>query len=301
MDNLSAWPSISGWRLKMGLSVVCTILLSASAWARQPTTAPAETTPRTLPGAETHVYRHGEPEAMRLHVIKPDGWRAGDRRPAMMFFFGGGFNRGTPERSAGWARLAASWGMVGIAPDYRTRDRFNTTPAECVADARAALRWVQDHADELGIDPKRIVVGGSSAGGHLALWTAIEQTPAGSSPDEAPRFKPAALILFAAPSDIQNSPRAARFGDRAGPLSPLQNLDDRMPPVLAFHGDADVVVPYSDSVKLREKLVETGNSCELITVPGGSHNFTGDQPEWRAKAQATVRQFLHQHQIIGGN
>lgn len=235
---------------------------------------------------------------MRLHVFKPAGWKATDRRAALVFFFGGGFNRGTPERSAGWARLAASWGMVGIAPDYRTRDRFGTTPAECVADARAAVRWVQEHADELGIEPARIVVGGSSAGGHLALWTAIEKPPPGSDAAESPIHQPAALVLFAAPSDILNSPRAARFGDRAGPLSPLQQLDPRMPPVLAFHGDADASVPHTDSIKLRDKLVETGNACTLVIVPGGSHNFMGDTPEWRAKAQAAVRQFLIEHRIV---
>lgn len=121
--------------------------------------APVETTPATIPGAETFVYRDGQPDPMRLHVFKPKGWKSGDKLPALVWFFGGGWTKGSPERSAGWARNAAQWGMVGIAPDYRTKNRFNTSPLESVADARAALRWVQDHAAELGIDPARIVVG----------------------------------------------------------------------------------------------------------------------------------------------
>ena len=79
---------------------------------------------------------------MRLHVFKPKNWKAEDHRPALVFFFGGGWTTGTPERSATYAKWASSAGMVGIAPDYRTRERFSTSPLESVADGRAALRWV---------------------------------------------------------------------------------------------------------------------------------------------------------------
>ncbi|HEY0944212.1 MAG TPA: carboxylesterase family protein, partial [Opitutaceae bacterium] len=116
--------------------VVCLGVTSALAAPRAPA---------SLPDAETHVYRELQPEPLRLHVFKPQGWARDDRRPALVYFFGGGFVRGTPENSAGNARLAAKWGMVGIVPDYRTAERFGTHVGEAVADARAALRWVQEH------------------------------------------------------------------------------------------------------------------------------------------------------------
>lgn len=250
-------------------------------------------TPTSLPGAVSFPYREGENE-MLLHVFKPQGWKQGDRRPAMIFFFGGGWTRGTPERSAYWAKWAASLGFMGIAPDYRTNERFKTTPLEAVADARAALRWVQANSAALGIDPAKVIVGGSSAGGHLALWTAISTTPPGSSPNEAPLQKPAGLILLSAVSDTSMlsgyTPR--RFGDNATPLSPLHQMDEKMPPVLAFHGDADPTVPYSQAVALHEKLLATGNQSELVTVPGGNHGFTSQFPEWREKSREHVRKFL---------
>src|SRR5258708_38854634 len=132
------------------------------------TSAP-EITPVTLPGAEIFIYRDSKPEPLRLHVFKPKNWQAGDRRPALIWFFGGGWDHGTPENSAGWAKWAASLGFVGVAPDYRTKKRFSTSPLEAVADGRAAMHWVEDHAAELGVDANRIVVCGNSAGGHLAL------------------------------------------------------------------------------------------------------------------------------------
>ncbi len=275
---------------------------AAHVWPHSPesSTNAAAITPATLPGAETYIYRDGQPDPMRLHVFKPKGWKESDRRPALVFFFGGGWTKGTPERSAGYAKWAATLGMVGIAPDYRTNERFGTTPLESVADGRAALRWVQDHADKLGIDSKKIVVGGSSAGGHVALWTAIERTPPGSATNEAPRAKPFALILVSPVSDTSSlagyTPK--RFGDKAEALSPVHQLDAKMPPVLVFHGDADTTVTNRQSIALHDKLVASSNVCELITVPGGNHGFQSQLPEWKDKTRLAVEEFLTKQGVL---
>src|SRR5882724_5277000 len=257
-------------------------------------------TPVSLPGAETFVYRDGKPDPMRLHVFKPKNWQVEDHRPALVFFFGGGWTKGTPERSASYAKWAATLGMVGIAPDYRTKERFGTSPLESVADGRAALRWVEDHADKLGIDPKKIVVGGSSSGGHVALWTAIEHTPPGSATNEAPLTKPFALILVSPVSDTSSvsgyTPK--RFGDKAEALSPVHQLDAKMPPVLVFHGDADTTVTNAQSIALCGKLIASSNVCELITVPGGSHGFQSQLPEWKDKTRAAMKEFLTKQGVL---
>lgn len=262
--------------------------------------SPTETTPASLPGAETFVYREGTPDPMRLHVVKPENWKSTDRRPAFIWFFGGGWTKGSPEKSVGWARTAAKLGLVGIAPDYRTRNRFDTSPLEAVADARAALRWVQDHAAELGIDPARIVVGGGSAGGHVALWTAISKTPPGSDPNEAPKAQPAALILHCPVSDtsLLKGYTPKRFGEHAEALSPVSHLDPRMPPTLLFHGDADQTVPYSQSQALDEKYRATGNSIQFVTVPGGSHGFVGETPGWKDRTKEIMIEFLTKQGFI---
>ncbi|MBC8009231.1 MAG: alpha/beta hydrolase, partial [Burkholderiales bacterium] len=131
----------------------------------------SDETPLTLPGAETLVYRTVKGIELRLHIVKPKGWTASDKRPAFVAYFGGGWNSGTPESSVRYAKWAAGLGLVGIAPDYRTRNRFSGTPEDCVADARAAFDWVAKHAAELGVDPAKLVAQGGSAGGHLAAWT----------------------------------------------------------------------------------------------------------------------------------
>lgn len=261
--------------------------------------AAAEETPTSFPGAETFAYRDGA-DRMLLHVVKPEGWKAGDKRGALIFFFGGGWTRGTPANSIGIAKTFAKLGLVGIAPDYRTKDRHGVSPLGSVADARAALRWVQDHAAELGIDPARIAVGGNSAGGHVALWTAIAATPPGSDPAEAPRAQPAALVLYSAVSDttLERGYTPKRFGENALKLSPLHQMDAKMPPTLMFHGDADQTVPYAQAVALDAKLTAGGNFSRFITVPGGKHNIAEPDASWREKSRAMVAEFLREQGII---
>ena len=208
-------------RITLGFSLGATVCLAQSSepGLKAPASAPAakpaknlyqelesalfsvSPPPTNFPDAQTFIYRDLKPEPLRLFVVKPADWRPNDHHPAFLYFFGGGWTRGDPNKSIGWARMAAKWGMIGIAPDYRTAGRFGTTPVEAVADARAAMRWIEDHATELGVDINKIVVGGVSAGGHLALWTAIEKAPFGSLPEESPATKPAALVLISAPGD----------------------------------------------------------------------------------------------------
>lgn len=258
--------------------------------------------PITLEGAESYVYRELSPEALRLHVFKPKDWKAEDRRPAFVWFFGGGWTTGTAANSVWMAKWAAELGFVAIAPDYRVKNRFGTSPLASVADARAVLRWVQTHASEIGIDPQRVVVGGNSAGGHIALWTAIGHTPPGSSPEEAPLFKPAAVLLTSAVSDTSRETgyTPARFGENARELSPVHQLDVKMPPMIVFHGTADALVPHAQALALHDRLVATGNEIELVSVEGGSHNYAGDLPGWADKTQAMTEAFLRRHGLVPG-
>lgn len=281
------------------LGWVTLVTLATAAFAQSAKGPAPEQTPEGLPGAETFVYREARPEPVRIHVFKPKDWQPGDRRPVFLWFFGGGWTTGTPVNAAGWARWAAARGWVGVAPDYRTNGRWGTTPLESVADGRAALRWVQDHAEQLGIDPQRIAVGGNSAGSHVALWTAITHSPPGSSAGEAPRLKPVALVLTSVISDTtkEKGYTPARFGEQATALSPIDQLDARMPPMLVIHGDADALVPQRQSVALRDKLIASGNEITFISVAGGGHNFAGELPEWKAKIGDVFADFLAKHGV----
>jgi len=242
---------------------------------------PIEVTPLSIPGSEPFVFRQTGTNELRLHVVKPAGWAKNDRRPCFISYFGGGWNSGSPARSIGWAKWAAALGLVGVAPDYRTRDRLGGTPEDCVSDARAAVRWVEDHADELGIDVKKIICMGGSAGGHVAAWTAIPK-PGPGKDDPAPAVLPAALVLLNPVTDTTDKGYGGtkRFGGdsaRALACSVPNQMPAKMPPTIVFHATGDKTVPYANSVAFRDKLASNSNRCELVTFEGLGHSYNSSQ------------------------
>lgn len=264
---------------------------------------PFESTPTTLPGTQAYVLRDWGPVPQRAFVYRPSGWKPHNRRTALVFFFGGGWTTGEPSKSVSWAKWAATKGMVGIAPDYRTNERFGTTPLSAVDDARAALRWVQEQANTLGIDPDKVVVGGNSAGGHLALWTAIPPSPPGSDSASAPRSQPAAIVLISAVSDtsVATGYTPTRFGVHADALNPHTQLAPQMPPTIAFHGDADTTVPVTHSSRLCELMQAAGNVCQFVNVEGGTHSYRTqtDLPlDWKVTTNTMIEQFLREQGLL---
>lgn len=260
-------------------------------------------TPSSLSGTTPYVVRNWGAVPQRAFVYKPKGWTVDDRRSALVFFFGGGWTVGNPVESVSWAKWAASKGMVGIAPDYRTNQRFATSPLSSVDDARAALRWVQQQAGTLGIDVAKIAVGGNSAGGHLALWTAITSTPPGSSKNTRPLQQPAAIVLISAVSDtsVASGYTPYRFGIYADALSPQAKLSPLMPPTIAFHGDADTTVSVTQSSRLCELMQAAGNVCQFVNVPGGNHSYRtqpGLPGDWKNTTNSMIEQFLRDQHLL---
>ncbi len=262
-------------------------LWPAVVWAAEP----SEVAPLTLPGAQAFLYKAQADWELRLHVVSPAGLQPTDRRTAVLAFFGGGWSSGTPERSIGWARWAASQGMVGIAADYRTRQRFQTTPEASISDGRSALAWVAAHAAELGVDPHKIVVMGSSAGAHVAAWTAVTQ--GAPWPDEQPRSTlPAALMLVSPVTDTKAGGYGgpARFGDspaRALAASVTDHLGPGVAPTLVFHAVQDKTVPYANSEAFCAAMRAQQNRCTLVTFSEGGHTFYA-QSQGGAQALATI-------------
>ncbi|MEM7627478.1 MAG: alpha/beta hydrolase [Planctomycetota bacterium] len=242
--------------------------------------------------AEYKVTEQGD---LRLHVFEPAGHTAGDRRPALVFFFGGGWIGGGPTHFYHQSEYLAGRGVVAICAEYRTRKGHGTTPFECVADALSAMRYVRQHAEEYGIDPDRIGAGGGSAGGHLAMaCSTVTADWLDTDPPEQKKIspRPDALVLFNPVYD--NSPAPAGYGhDRIGEkyvdFSPAHNLHAGMPPTLVMLGDQDKLIPVATAERVQQKMTELGVRSDLILYPGQGHGFFNRRPTSAKMYHATVR------------
>jgi acetyl esterase/lipase len=233
------------------------------------------TYPPEMPGAKVETYKTVGETKLALYIFNPEGHRPSDKRPAIVFFFGGGWTSGSPKQFEQQCRYLASRGMVAISADYRVASRHQVKAVDCVADARDAMAWVRAHAAELGVDPARIAAGGGSAGGHIAACTGT--IPGGSGNESVPNamvlFNPA-LVL--APLDGKESGEritAERLGVEPRALSPAHHVKAGAPPTIVFHGKADSTVPYATAEAFAQAMKRAGNRCELAGFEGQQHGF----------------------------
>ena len=189
-----------------------------AASARQQSNNPPP--PASISGATTRVYKTIGETKLPLHIFNPEKHKASDKRPAIVFFFGGGWTNGTPTQFVEHCKYLAQRGMVAITVEYRVKSRHNVTPMECVSDAKSALRWVRWNANELGIDPNRIAAGGGSAGGHLAAATATVSGYDEAGENTKVSAQPNALVLFNPALDLVSLKLTAQLGEAARGISP---------------------------------------------------------------------------------
>jgi acetyl esterase len=239
------------------------------------------------PPSEPIVYAQRGGEQLLLHTFRPPGVRAGERRPAIVWIHGGAWVGGTVDGSMPHARYFAQRGLVACNITYRLAKPGSVTVADCITDCRSALRYLRIHADELGIDPARIVVAGDSAGGHLAA--ALGTLRGFDHPDDDQNTSGAAnaMVLFnpivdmteddwiryavggASLADKKNTPRPASADAvaLARTLSPLFHVAPGQPPTVILHGRADRVVPVSQAERFAAAARAAGNRCDLILYP----------------------------------
>jgi acetyl esterase/lipase len=202
-------------------------------------------------------------------------------------------------------------GIAVAAIDYR-HSREAPFPAQ-LHDAKAAVRYLRRFAHVFGVDADRIGVWGESAGGHLAALLALTSNAPeyeGRDGVSGPSSAVKAVVDFYGVSNVATIPsfeesfppewveELKRVGgglppepmaifltgspipedEREAAASPITHVTPAAPPFLLIHGEADTVVPFAQSVELRDALTATGVEVELVPVPGADHVFVGADP-----------------------
>jgi acetyl esterase/lipase len=209
--------------------------------------------------------------------------------PAIIYVHGGSWTSGDKaEIGQGAADLNAR-GYLVVSIDYRLAPQYKW-PAQ-IEDVKCAVRSLRAHAGTYNIDPNRIGVWGSSAGGYLVALAGLATSSAGFDTqggylDQSSRvqavvdmFGPTDLLAYK-PDQLAIGLGQVVFGySQGGPTdllakaSPITYVSKDAPPFLILQGDRDALVPPSQSQELNDKLLAAGASSTLVLVKNAGHSF----------------------------
>ncbi len=245
----------------------------------------------------------------RLDLFLPKSPNGDKPLPVVVWIHGGAWRAGDKRSGTGkLAELAASGNYAGVSVAYRLTGEA-IWPTQ-IHDCKAAIRWIRGNAAKYNLDPQRIGVWGSSAGGHLVAMLGTSgdvkdlEGDLGQHGDQGSRvtcvvdyFGPSDLLTMGQyPSrmdhDAANSPESLLVGgplqetkEAAREASPTSYVSKDDPPFLIVHGDKDPLVPHNQSVRLHAALKRADVDVLFITVKGAGHGgFRGEELPRRVKA-----------------
>jgi len=277
-------------------------LLAGSSWPQSTRKLAGRTVPGPLPPRSDAalpeldqtldvIYGEVGGRQLKLDIAKPvvcqdqnvplviyvhgGGWRSGDKA--------GAFQRGD-------SKMFFQLGFAVASINYRLAPQFRF-PAQ-IQDCKLAVRFLRKNAESFGIDPERIGLWGSSAGGHLVslMGTANENDGLEGPGLEGISSRVAAVVDHFGPTDLNVDPSQTTDEGRSMVLdflgcmptdcpaiarlaSPVTYVTPDDPPVLIIHGEKDSLVPFNQAVRFAEKLQQAGNACALIKVKNAEHGF----------------------------
>jgi acetyl esterase/lipase len=242
--------------------------------------------------------------ALDLHL-------SGEQRGPLIVYVHGGAWRSGSKKEMPLADLVAN-GIPVATIDYRlsTEARF---PAQA-HDIKAAIRFLRGNEKKLGINASKIIVSGSSAGGHLAALIGVTngdkqlEGELGDFRDQSSAVQ--GIISFFGGSDLttilsQSTPKALemrvpalelllgdhpdKVPDLAKLASPVYHVDKSDPPLLLFHGDRDPQMPVNQALQLEGAYEAAGLKVRLKILHGSGH---GGKAFYDVEAMALVKEWL---------
>lgn len=237
-------------------------------------------------------YGSAEGTSLRLDFYEPTHRRA--ERPLILWIHGGAWRSGSKQdvpiekmREQGFAIASVDYRLSPVA-------KF---PAQ-IQDIRTAIRFMRSNADRFRVDAHRFVIAGSSAGGHLAVLTAVSDgvpefdTELG---DRVPSNVQAAVSFYGAGNLQTILAQSTPFGlevrvpalklllgdlpDKQPLLarlaSPVEHVDSRDPPLWLYHGDQDPQMPINQSHELVGAYNKAAVPVRFDVIHGGKHGGAG--------------------------
>ncbi len=226
------------------------------------------------------VYKIVDSIKLKIDIFYTNQSFERENNTAIVFFHGGGWAFGTPSEFFTTCERYAGMGIVTFSVDYRLSIKNGVvphpaiSPIESVMDARSAMRWVRQNAARFHVDRNKIVAAGQSAGGHLALATAMIDEFDEGSDDLTVSCRPDAVLLFSACVNTVEGWCDMLLDDRRTKIwniSPFHHVRGGMPPMIEFHGTYDEQVPVWTVQFFKEAMEKAGNYFQLNQYEGRRH------------------------------
>lgn len=251
---------------------------------------------------EEVVYKRVDSTELKLHIFNPLPTDTAKKKACIVYFFGGGWNVGTPLQFYRQCAYFASKGIVAISADYRIKYEHGTSVFESVSDAKSAIRWIRENAEKYNIDTSRIIAAGASAGGHLAASTGTIGKFDEIGEDLSISSKPNLLLLHY--PVVDNGPGgygSENMKKRYKEISPMYNIDSETPPTLILLGTNDPLVSVEQAELYQEKMTNVGVPCELKLYEKAGHPifyYRKGVSDYYYKMLEDSESFLKKHKFL---
>lgn len=267
------------------------LLISAQTWAQQASPVKHIFPAGTVFHENINYANDADPKHL-LDIYLPSGNKK--NLPLVVWIHGGAWMMNDKYADMGYmketVRSIVDKGYAFASIDYR-HSTTKPFPAQ-IQDCNQAIQWLYDHADQYGIQKKKIALIGFSAGGHLASLiglSANDKVPQFTHNGKATTFKISLVIDFYGPSDLialasdtitnqSDHPITKLLGsaavdrpDLAKAASPVTYIDGKDPAFLIIQGEKDESVPNIQSRYLHSWLQLSGLPSKIIMVPGAPH------------------------------
>lgn len=232
-------------------------------------------------GRESHsieIYKKVNGFELEMHIFLPDTTIFKGNRPTIVYFHGGSWSEGKPDRF--WlfetAKEYTKKGWVATAVEYRIKGKQGTYPFESVKDAKSAIRWLRKNAEKYKIDAIKIVATGNSAGGHLALATTLIDNWNEKSDNLNISAIPNVIIVNSGVYDltVNNAKWITEYSenkDLVNEISPNHLIKKVKTKMLLIHGEKDRNCSYESATNFYDAMKLLENDIELHTIKGASH------------------------------
>lgn len=268
---------------------------------------------RSRPAIEPDVvYGHKDGLAMTMDIYRPEIEPNG--ATVLFIVSGGWYSRwAPPEQTQVLLQPYLDRGYHAVAIRHGSSPRYGIPDA--AADVRRAVRYLNQSAERLRLDPERFGVLGMSAGGHLALLlgtTGDDGDPAAQDPVERFPSRVAAVVAYVPPTDLRvavwESPESLPAYRQypaldlplaeAGTYSPLTHVSPDDAPSLVIMGGDDELVPPRHGEWIAEAFEQEGVTHKLIVVPDAGHGLEGE--ETRAMVSRETLAWFDRHLSVDG-